>query len=121
MAYQYIWKEHILYRVFTEDISGDEVLNSNLELQGDARFDDIKCLINDFSNISQFTLNVNDIDHFVAIDNASALSKKRLNIAMIATNQELLSWIYLYCAKMESSPYQCRLFDNIQSAQEWAC
>ena len=120
MAHKNIWKDQTLYRVFTDKVSGEEILNSNLKLQGDARFDDIKCIINDFSNITAFEINEDDIEYFVAMDNASALSKSRLKIAIVATDKDLLSFVYLYCAKMEDSPYECRLFDDINSVQEWA-
>lgn len=120
MAYQNEWHEKGLCRVFTEKVSGDEILDANLTLHGDSRFDDIRYVINDFTQIVGFDVSGMDIDKVATIDNVASLSKARLKIAIVATADSLLDWVHLYCAKMADSPYECEFFTNFDDAYQWA-
>ena len=119
MSYQNIWKENVLHRTFSEKTSAKEVLDSNLLIHGDSRFDRINYIINDFTQIDDFEVTEPEVREIVAIDNAAVNSKPRLKIAIVATLQPLLEWINLYCKKMESSSYECKIFSDKDDAHEW--
>jgi hypothetical protein len=119
MAYQNKWTEDGLYRTFTKITSGKEVLDSNLSIQGDSRFDDIKYVINDFTRTVEFDVTEYDIKKIVVIDNVAAISKPALRIAIVATLQPLLDWIDLYCKNMQGSAFQCEMFENKDDAYGW--
>ena len=125
MAHQTNWEQEGLCRIYTGKISGDEVFNSNLAIQGDPRFVDIKYVINDFTEINEFIvgkidiLNIAAMDNFSAIDNIVCKGNTTLKIAIIAIFEPLLEWINLYIESMQGSLYQCKLFENIDDAHEW--
>ena len=119
MSYKNIWKENVLHRTFSEKTSAKEVLDSNLLIHGDSRFDRINYIINDFTQIDDFEVTEPEVREIVAIDNAAVNSKPRLKIAIVATLQPLLEWINLYCNKMESSSYECKIFSDKDDAHEW--
>ena len=119
MAFEIIWKGNGLHRVFTDKTSGDEVLRSNLRIHGDSRFDDIGYVINDFTQVLEFEISHFDINRIVAVDNAAALSNASLNIAIVATLEPLLDWIHVYGEKMQDSPFNCKIFDNVHDAYQW--
>lgn len=119
MAYQNKWGEKGLCRIFTDKVSGDDILDANLALHGDSRFDDISYIINDFSQIVDFQLSGMDIVKVATIDNVAALSKARLKIAIVATTDAVLDWVNLYCEKMVESPYECEIFSNLDCAYQW--
>lgn len=121
MSYENRWEGQGLYRLYTDKISGKEVLESNLSIQGDSRFDDIRFIVNDFTNITEFEISEYDISKIVAIDNAAAKSNANIKIAIAATNADLLEWIRLYSEKMENSLYKnIRVFDTVDEAYKWA-
>ena len=120
MPYNNIWKDRGLNRTFTKSTSGQEVLESNLALHGDERFDRIDYVINDFLGIAEFEVSKADIEIISTIDNVSAISKKNLKIAIIATNSSLLEWINLYLEKMQGSAYECSIFSQYDDAYQWA-
>ena len=109
----------VIYRKFTNHVSGKEVLNINLTIQGDPRFDDIKYVINDFTQIIDFDFSDMDIQKIMVTDNAAAKSNPNLKIALILTLEPLLEWANLYCEYMKDSPYTCAIFDNIPDAKKW--
>ena len=119
MSMQYKWEKNGLYRQFTNKICGEEVLNINLNMQGDSRFDDIRYVINDFTKIVDFDFSDIDIHKISAVDNAASKSNPNIRIALVSTLEPLLVWIKLYCEKMKDSPYECEIFNNIDDAYKW--
>lgn len=121
MTYQNIWEGKGLYRHYEGNISGAEVLESNLSIQGDARFDGLRYIVNDFRNIEDFEVSEADISKIAAIDIVASKSNSNIRIAIVATNEALLKWINLYCDKMKGSPYgEINVYNNIDDAYEWA-
>ena len=120
MAHQNSWNGKILHRTFTGSISGRELLESNLSIQGDPRFDELTHVINDFTKISDFAVTNFEISKIVAVDNAASKSNPSLKIVIVATNHELLTWIYSYSDQMQDSLYECKIFDRLSSATDWA-
>lgn len=119
MAYQNIWEEKGLCRIFTDKISGEEILTSNLSLHGDPRFDGIKYVINDFTKITEFEVSDLDITKIVIVDNVAAVSNSYLKIAIVAMLDPLLIWVQLYLERMQDSTFECAIFDNLNDAYKW--
>lgn len=119
MPYRNNWKNKGLDRVFSESTSGEEILGSNLSIQGDHRFENINYIINDFTNVVSFEISDLDVEILATIDNVSTLSKKRLQIAIVVTNEELIKWTHLYLQKMQGSSYECQIFSNYDDAYKW--
>ena len=119
MTHQLVWEENGLYRKFTDKISGNEVLNSVLKIQSDPRFDKIRYVLNDFTEISDFEVSETDIKRIVSVDNAAALTNANIKIAIVATNEPLLQWIQYYCDRLEKSPYEVKVFSYIDDAYRW--
>ena len=119
MPYKNNWEESGLYRKFSGEISGREVLGSNLSIQGDCRYDEIKYVINDFTQIEKYDVCDTDIQLLANVDNVAAISKPNLKIAMVATLESLNDWTHKYCEKMQGSSYVCRVFGTIEDAYAW--
>ena len=120
MAHLNKWEDKGLYREFKENITGREVLNINLTIQGVPRFNDIKYVINDFTHITDFDFSDLDIKRLAVNDNIAAKSNPKLKIALIITLEPLLKWADSYCEYMNGSPYVCKIFDNLIDAEKWA-
>ena len=119
MSHLNIWEKKGLYRKFENNINGEEVLMSNYSIQGDPRFDDIKYVINDFTQIIDFEVSSADINVIAATDNAASISNPDIKIAMISTHDPLLAWIKRYCEIMKDVPFECKIFSNIDDTYKW--
>ena len=119
MSIQYKWENNGLYRQFTNKICGKEILNINLSMQGDPRFDDIRYVINDFTKVIEFDFSDLDIKKITVMDNAASISNPNIKNALVSTHEPLLVWIKIYCEIMESSPYECEIFDTVDDAYRW--
>lgn len=119
MSHLNIWEKKGLYRKFENKINGEEVLTSNLTIQGDSRFDDIRYVINDFTQIIDFEVSSTDINVIAATDNAASISNPNIKIAIVSSHEPLLTWIKHYCGIMKDAPFDCKIFDNINDTYKW--
>ncbi len=119
MKLENIWEARGLYRVFSGKVTASEILSSNLVLQGDSRFDDLKYVINDFTQSSEFIATDSDIQTIAAMDNAASISNADIKIAIITTSEPLLIWANLYCKAIQHTPYVCKIFANKNDAYAW--
>ena len=119
MAHLNKWEDKGLYREFKDHITGKEVLELNLTIQGDSRFDNLKYVINNFTQITDFDFSDIDIKLIAITDDVAALSNPRLKIALIVTLEPLLKLADSYCEYMKDSPYICEIFDNLNDAKKW--
>lgn len=119
MSHHNTWEENGLYRKFTDSITGEEILTSNLTIHGDSRFDNLKYVINDFTQIVEFDADEIDILKISTIDNVGSRSNSYLKIAIVATSESLLVWVHLYCKQMLDSPLECKIFNHVDDAYRW--
>jgi hypothetical protein len=115
------WEGKGLYRLYLRKISGKDLLNSNLTIQGDPRFDDLRYIVNDFTKVEEFDGREIDISRIAMVDSVAAKSNSDIKIAIVSNNEMILKWIYLYSEKMQGSLYdQIKIFDNTDDAYQWA-
>ena len=119
MSYKNNWEDNGLHRKFTGKITGQEILESNLSIQVNPRFDQIKYVLNDFLSITEFEITTDDVNIISTIDNVAAISKKSLKIAIVADNTDLLKWINEYLKMMQGSPYATAVFSTSDDALKW--
>ena len=120
MANSTQWEEQGLQRQFTGIISGDEILRSNLSLQGNEKFDQLRFIVNDFTDVTTFELTDRDIAAIASIDNVASKTNANIRIAIIVKMESLREWANLYIEKMQGSTYKCKIFDDVESASLWA-
>ncbi|MDH3354028.1 MAG: hypothetical protein OEL79_02300 [Chromatiales bacterium] len=102
-------------------VTGTEILESNLEMHGDRRFDEIKYVINDLSQINDFDISTDDITALQTVDRVAEYSNARLKIAIIVSNNEaLIELATLYRKSMQDNAYEAEIFANLEEAHKWA-
>jgi len=68
MPYTNNWEEKGLYRKFTGTINGIERLEANLKLHVDSRFNSIKYVLNDFTEVSDLRVETKHTNAYAASD-----------------------------------------------------
>lgn len=113
------WEEKGLYRLYSDVATGGEVVTSVLEAYGDARFDRLRYVINDFSQITCFEIDEFDLKRIAVTDDVVAMTNKNIKVAQVATNESLIAWIELYRHQMQHSPFEYKLFSTLADARAW--
>lgn len=121
MAYINRWETKGVLKIFSGDISGDEVFNATVEIEADPRFDEITYVINDFLQITSVTVVDKDIARLAAIDRAAARTNPNIRIAVVTQTDRIRESAQQYAEMMKGSPYQARVFDSVEQARDWAC
>lgn len=119
MPHNNTWEEQGLYRLFSGVVSGEEILRSNFDVQVDPRFQKIKYIINDFSEVTGVNLDAGHTEIFAKTDDIIANSKGRLKIALLVSQKELLPLAENYKNLMNGKLFECKIFPTIATARDW--
>jgi len=119
MPYTLTWESKGLYRKFTGDVSGDEILKSNFELHVDPYFQNITYIINDFTGMTGHSIDISHTEVYAKTDDIVSNSKGRLKIALVATQADHIDLANSYCDQMEDKLFECEIFKNIKDARNW--
>jgi len=120
MSHTNNWETNGLYRKFSGILCGDEILNSNFELHTDPRFQDIKYIINDFLDVTEFSIKTTHTSAYAKSDEIISNAKIKLRIAILVTNPELIDLANDYRNKMKDCSFDCEIFQTIEEARKWA-
>lgn len=120
MPYTNQWETEGLYRKFTGEVSGDEILESNFELHEDPKFRTIKYIINDFSALTGHSIKPAHTQAYATTDDIISITKGRLKIALVVTREPFISLANNYTELMDGKLFECKVFDTIESARKWA-
>ena len=119
MAHTYNWEPEGLYRKFFDEISAEEILSSNFEIQRAPEFTDIKYLINDFTDVTGYTLTEEHTGIYAKTDDIISDSKGKLAIAIVVGNKEQKAFAEAYRQQLTNKFYIVEIFDALQDAREW--
>jgi hypothetical protein len=120
MPYQTTWHTNGILWTYSGVLTGDELLNSNFEIFGDERFDDIRYQIVDLRQVQEIKVNEKHMRKIAHLDIAAARSNPRVKVAILTNKPggKLLSDTYdKYSAG--KSPWETKLFSNIEDARNW--
>ncbi|MCW8982437.1 MAG: hypothetical protein OQK13_00170 [Gammaproteobacteria bacterium] len=119
MPHTKTWKESGLIRTFIGEITGTEIIESNFEIHGDLRFDEIDYVINDFSNIDSCIISEDELRILSISDEVATHANKHIKIAIIANRDEIIELAKAYCELFDQAIYDTEIFSSIDEGQAW--
>lgn len=108
-----------LYRKFTGNISGDEILESNFELHTDPDFQKIKYIINDFTEVTGHSIETIHTKVYALTDEIVSNTKGKLKIALVVTQEPLIALANSYREEMIVKRFECEIYQTIEDARKW--
>ena len=119
MPNTYTWEQNGVYRQFTGELSGDEILASNLEINNNHNFKAAKYIINDFSKLTSHSIDVIHTKAIAVTDDILCSSKGQLKIALIVTQPDIVELANSYREQMHNNIFECEIFSTLKDAREW--
>jgi len=119
MPHTYTWEPEGLYRKFTGAISGEEILESNFTLHTDPRFQSIKYIINDFTEVTEYSIETAHTRVYALTDEIISRTKGALKIALVVTHPSLIALANNYREEMINNKFDCDIFKAIEDARAW--
>ena len=119
MPYKITWEEKGMLIKWFGQATAAENIQSNGEIYGDERFDNIKYQIADFLDADLTKFSDKDASVIAILENQASIWNKNLKVAHITKDKEVIRLIKIYEAQMEKSGWQFMIFDNLKEAREW--
>lgn len=119
MPHKNTWEQEGLYRKFTGEVSGDEILESNFGLHTHPKFQAIKYIINDFTEVTGASMQTSSTKAFATSDDIISHSKGRLKIALVVTQDPFIALANSYREQMVGKLFECEIFKTIGDARKW--
>ena len=119
MPHTNTWEATGLFRKFSGEVDGEEILASNFEVQVHPNFEHIKYIINDFTEITGFTITTTHTRTYAKTDDIMSVTKGRLKIAIIADDEEHIALANNYREEMKNKKIECGIFDSEENARKW--
>jgi hypothetical protein len=118
MCYELIWEPRGVVKRYFNQVTDEDLLKSVVEVGADARFDDLRYVINDFSACDAITATFDGIENIAVIDRGAAFSNPRIRIAVVAIQKEAIALAEAY-ANFPLKAYPMRIFATLPAAREW--
>lgn len=118
MPYAITWEDKGVYRRYHGHTSGEELARSVLEVELDARFDQLRYVLNDMLASEGISITEEDLSEISAIDGGAELSNPNIRIAIVADKPALRAVGEAYIAAAHNS-YPTRLFFTLEDARAW--
>ncbi|WP_101757884.1 hypothetical protein [Oceanicoccus sp. KOV_DT_Chl] len=113
------WRGRSIHWKFHGAITSEQLIKTYSSLYGDARFDDTRGQVRDYSQVTELHVSFDDVLRIAAFDKAAAKSNPRMKIAFVFNNQEYSSLASLYDSELDGGPWQVNFFTCANEAIEW--
>ena len=119
ITHQWLSKK-LLHTYYTGIVTGREMLNAAIEVSSDPRFENIRMIIGDWSDISNAEISIDEVKELAAYVAAVVESFPRiLNATVVANYESGLARAAYYDDLAKKSPWQTKTFSNISDAKHW--
>ncbi len=108
-----------MYWTYTGTLTGEDLLQSNFEIYGDERFDDLTYQIVNLLEVDKVDVSENHMRKVAHLDMAAARSNKRIRIAVVARTPEAIALNTLYEKYVSGDSWPSRLFETVEEAEAW--
>lgn len=118
MSYEITWEPFGVVKRFYACLTGDDLKQTGMQLHGDARFDEIRYVINDFLGVTEVAVTEADVEEINAIDNAASYSNRKLKLSVVATNERIVELARQY-GNSPDNVHPFGTFSTIDAARKW--
>lgn len=114
-----IWKPHYLFRKFTGDVTGEEILKSNFDLQAQPGFAAIKYIVNDFTDVSTLLIDTHHTKIYASTDDIISETKGKFKIAIVVNQKAHVDLAKSYRDSLTNNLFDCEIFETVEDAKKW--
>ncbi len=118
MSYEIIWEPHGVIKRFFGHVTSNDLVQSVVEIEMDARFDTLRYCINDFLGITGISSSQRDVEEISVIDKGASFTNPRINIAVVTTSPMVISLANEY-ANSSLNSYPTKIFSSLDDAGSW--
>ncbi len=119
MSYQIEWNANTVIWTYTGRLTGEELLQSNMEIYGDERFDNLRYQIVDLRAVEAFVVDDHHMRKIAHLDRAAAYTNPKIRVAVVTRDQTGESMTDTYIAQSPESHWPTQTFYDFDEAARW--
>ena len=119
MPYHIEWNADTVIWTYTGRLTGEEILQSNMDIYGDERFDTLRYQIVDLRGVEEFVVNKHQMHQIAHLDRAAAYTNPRIRVAVVTNAQEGESITNSYIEQASDSHWPTHTFYDLDKALTW--
>lgn len=121
MPCEIIWEHKGVLKRLSGHVSAEEFVRSVEAIQADPRFDDIRYVINDFSQVSSHELDADLLQELAAIQYGAQASNPQVRAvyAGLKHDPELAQLLQSILIGAKRSVYRVAVFETLPQARDW--
>lgn len=119
MAYELVWEPEGVVKRFSGTVSADEFLRSVKQIQGDSRFDDVRYIVNDFSEATGDNIGEDALTDLSAMHYGAHASNPNCRIAFVTNDQAFAERIKRILLSPDIVSYQIEVSTTLTEARDW--
>ena len=120
MPVEHIWYPEGLYTRYTGCVRGEELLQSTLAVGGDARFDELRYAIADWSGCTKSLIGVDDVEKLSAYIRAMSKSNPRIaDLVVMREDFHSQALVNLFMFLTDEIPWYVMGFRSLTDVDQW--
>ncbi len=121
MPYELIWEDHGVVFRFWDVITDDELVQSNLDVYSDPRFEKIEYELAIFQDSVTFAASAETVRHVAQLDAKASKKNSGIIVAIVASQMVIRGLANLYRLQHEvsSGQWTTKYFDSEEEARQW--
>lgn len=118
MPIDVVWERRGAYKRYHGHVTGEELLQSIDVLHSDYRFDRLRYVISDCSDVKSFSVTEDQVQLVAAKDLGARYTNPHVLVAIVTTDDRIKALATLY-AGPPLQPYPTKIFDTLDDARAW--
>jgi hypothetical protein len=96
MPIEIVWEEQCVLATYRGEVSHEGIVDSYRRIEGDRRFDELRCSIIDLRELSPAVPDAHLLEEIAAENWAASASNRRLTTAVVARNSAIIDAVQRY-------------------------
>lgn len=119
MPYEIIWEPRGVVKRHHGFLAAHELVAAAQEIQGDHRFDDLRYIINDFSEVEDHAVDRATIEYFACLRIGAAQINRQVLSPFVATREPGLTIGALLQDPAYKNAHPVQMFPTLADARSW--
>lgn len=121
MLHDVVWSKHGVYIKKTEELLLDDTLRVSDEVIGDPRFDDLKYVVFDATEVTKVVKGDLTVTLIAARDASASTYSEYLKMALVGDHPDLIELYdeYIGVHKSLSSKWDIKKFPTLEGVEDW--
>lgn len=119
MSYQNVWSKTQVIKQFHGIVSGDDFVDSVRSVSGDPRFDNLKAVVNDFSDVSEMSIDESSLMDATALTVGVSITNPKLKVAFVIPEGKIGQQVKMVLAPQVVPSYRHQVFTSLVDALDW--